>query len=84
MYPDTGLDLGGEHSLKIMLLDNMMMILVGLLFILDSLVSVDQLNYRWRVTILENSIVCPQFTRVPDQLVVNNLTPLFVSILLKL
>ena len=41
MYPDTGLGLGGEHSLKIMLLDNMMMILVGLLFILDSLVSVD-------------------------------------------
>ena len=82
MYPDTGLDLGGEHSLKIMLLD--MMVLVGLLFISDSLVSVDQLNYRWRVTILENSIVCPQFTRVPDQLVVNNLTPLFVSILLKL
>ena len=41
MYPDTGL--GGVHSLKIILLD--MMVLVGILFILDSLVSVDQLNY---------------------------------------
>ena len=39
MYPDTGLGLGGVHSLKIILLD--MMVLLGLLFILDSLVSVD-------------------------------------------